>query len=289
MEQTILRWHPSAHIEHCKLIWVSVPNNSEGSSPAPHQAKPRPKKIKLFDRDDDDDAPAIKQERVIIQHNARFHLMMKQQKAIEKAAGYDRVLAYIALFGDIVDPEECFRARVHACTLSLTHHVRQREATYKKLNQARRDTMDAESAAYRERLLASAPPLRKIKLIPSQGKREVREHALTEDDLYKTLVRPDLIRYPHIPHVCHICLNAKSHPVVMKCGHSACYVCLRLSLETNRGCPECGEAVTCKPAPHHPEAAEIERDHGEWDASDVKYAWDGLVFPCKHAAEYRLD
>ncbi|KAF8130505.1 hypothetical protein K438DRAFT_1999297 [Mycena galopus ATCC 62051] len=321
-QQTTLYWHKYAHVERCQLRFKRPPPaDGEVVEHAAPPAARKPKiKLKIFDRkprprvvfdafrdlatdSDDDDEPEVKQETHSIrgppsaiigrlkghtraQDEARHRLMSTQRRVIEAAAGYHYVLRYIALFFDITNAEECHRARLRACKTRLAHEARKREAGYKRWAQARYDRINADSAAERARRLALAPPLAKIRLIPSQGKRDPREQPLTKDALYQTAVRPEFIQHPRIEHTCHLCLNAKSHPVLMPCGHSACYVCLRLSLEMEWACPQCKLNITRRPVTHDAEAAEILAEHGDWDRSSVGYGWDGLVFPRKHTALY---
>ncbi|KAJ7791908.1 hypothetical protein B0H14DRAFT_3499961 [Mycena olivaceomarginata] len=116
-------------------------------------------------------------------------------------------------------------------------------------------------------------------LLQLQGERAVRSKPLTEDELYLDEARPDEVCYPPIMNTCGICLNVKSHPVRLSCGHSTCYVCVRILLETQWGCPQCSKNITRKPEPDFEEAAAIERKCGAWDMSRVEYNWDGLRFP----------
>ncbi len=60
------------------------------------------------------------------------------------------------------------------------------------------------------------------------------------------------------------------------------YVCIRVSLEKDWSCPECGKVLTSRPVPHDVEGAAILRAHPGWDESRVVGSWDGLVFPRAH-------
>ncbi|KAJ7821476.1 hypothetical protein B0H14DRAFT_3471539 [Mycena olivaceomarginata] len=143
----------------------------------------------------------------------------------------------------------------------------------------RRERKDTESCACREEMMRTCPCPRGIRIVHRHGKREVREHPLEEDDLYLDDARPDDVWWPQLAHTCHACLNAKSYPVKLVCGHSACFVCMRLLFETQWECPQCGENVTHQPVAHVEEAAAIERDFPGWDKSKVAYGWQGLSFP----------
>ncbi|XP_040195200.1 E3 ubiquitin-protein ligase TRIM39-like [Rana temporaria] len=53
---------------------------------------------------------------------------------------------------------------------------------------------------------------------------------------------------------CSICLNIYSHPVMLKCGHNFCRVCVELLLDTQEksgvfSCPECREEFSKRPVP----------------------------------------
>ncbi|KAJ7940114.1 hypothetical protein B0H13DRAFT_2300188 [Mycena leptocephala] len=122
-----------------------------------------------------------------------------------------------------------------------------------------------------------SPSTRLLPII--RGYRAPRDNVLTEDDLYLDDARPTNVVLPLLRHPCTICLNAKSHPVKLVCEHSTCYVCIRVSLETQWACPECGSDITRKPVPHGVEEAEIGVANVGWDNSRVNYDWQGLVFP----------
>ncbi|KAJ7707081.1 hypothetical protein B0H16DRAFT_1746641 [Mycena metata] len=80
---------------------------------------------------------------------------------------------------------------------------------------------------------------------------------IAHNDLYLDFARPpsnpEIKVKPH--HTCTICQGLKSHPVTVKCGHSYCYVCIRLWLEKKWSCPECMATITCRPFRHYPEEA----------------------------------
>jgi hypothetical protein len=65
----------------------------------------------------------------------------------------------------------------------------------------------------------------------------------------------------------------------LSCGHSACFVCVRLLLETQWGCDECGQVVTRRPQLDVEEVATIERAYPGWDQSKIAFGWEGLSFP----------
>ncbi|KAJ7440833.1 hypothetical protein B0H11DRAFT_2252652 [Mycena galericulata] len=144
----------------------------------------------------------------------------------------------------------------------------------------------------RERIQAAAAPsaprvTRGVRIRPratgptirETGQRAEREEALTEADLYLGDARPPPGE-PKPYHRCTICTGVKSHPVSFMCGHSNCYVCIRLWLELKWTCPECVAIIKSAPFRHYGEEASIANDYPEWDdQSKVAYNWDGLVFP----------
>ncbi|KAJ7152742.1 hypothetical protein C8R43DRAFT_1127192 [Mycena crocata] len=81
-------------------------------------------------------------------------------------------------------------------------------------------------------------------------------------------------------HKCGICHMVRSHPVTYACGHSHCYVCIRLWLERQWTCPECVTPMYRAPFRVFFEEATLAEAYPEWkDRSVVKYSWDGLRFP----------
>ncbi|KAJ7029964.1 hypothetical protein C8F04DRAFT_1264317 [Mycena alexandri] len=110
------------------------------------------------------------------------------------------------------------------------------------------------------------------------------DNDLTEGQLWLGDARPPGIKNPQVHHICAICNCLKSHPVSVPCGHSYCYVCLRLWLEKSWCCPQCGAFVTAPPFRHCGEESSIRVEHPLWnDESGVDYSWDGLVFTRKRA------
>ncbi|KAF7344273.1 RING-type domain-containing protein [Mycena venus] len=84
---------------------------------------------------------------------------------------------------------------------------------------------------------------------------------------------------PH--HKCSICHCVKTHPVSTQCGHTHCFVCIRVWLQTSWKCPDCNTVMHSAPSRNY--------DLEEWlrisypeiaaDESRVTYSWSGLVFP----------
>ncbi|KAJ6528207.1 hypothetical protein B0H19DRAFT_1083727 [Mycena capillaripes] len=113
------------------------------------------------------------------------------------------------------------------------------------------------------------------------GKRDKRDVPLEEADLYVGHPRPPF-RNPLAGHKCRVCGCIKSHPVVNKCGHSYCYVCIRLRLEEHWTCPhvDCNRILHGPPAIDVGEEDSVKADYPDWvDESQVSYTWDGLRFP----------
>ncbi|KAJ7704267.1 hypothetical protein B0H14DRAFT_3526694 [Mycena olivaceomarginata] len=103
---------------------------------------------------------------------------------------------------------------------------------------------------------------------------------LTEAALYNDNARPPVLAVPKPHHVCSICWAAKSHPVSYLCGHSHCYVCIRLWLEKQWTCPDCSHEMSIAPFRHYGEENSIEYDYPFWkDNSRVSYSFHGLIFP----------
>lgn len=95
-------------------------------------------------------------------------------------------------------------------------------------------------------------------------------------DLHGFEVAPRLVRVFHP--LSFVAIVAK-HPYRYICGHGHCYVCIRLWLEHDWGCPECRTTMTVPPFRVFAEDKIIARMHGAWDLSTVDYSWEGLEFP----------
>ncbi|KAJ7807757.1 hypothetical protein B0H14DRAFT_3482944 [Mycena olivaceomarginata] len=79
---------------------------------------------------------------------------------------------------------------------------------------------------------------------------------------------------------CSLCSNMKAHPVSYLCGHSHCYACIRIWLETEWSCPVCNEIMTRPPHRQFSEEDAIADMFPQWACStQVEYSWDGLTFP----------
>ncbi|KAJ7117335.1 hypothetical protein C8R43DRAFT_1137632 [Mycena crocata] len=122
------------------------------------------------------------------------------------------------------------------------------------------------------------------------GWRMPREQALTHEDLWVDGVGPSDQLPLQEHHKCGICRFAKSHPVTILCGHSYCYVCIRLWLEHKWTCPECVTQMWMAPFRQFAEEASLRAAYPNWhDASKVLYKWDNLIFPRKPRVVYEQD
>ncbi|KAJ7021080.1 hypothetical protein C8F04DRAFT_1274149 [Mycena alexandri] len=115
-----------------------------------------------------------------------------------------------------------------------------------------------------------------------RGSRKIRDLPLKEEDLYVGPERPPPLKTDRAHQTCSLCLQVKSHPVAYMCGHSHCYVCIRLHLENNWLCPirDCRILMRRAPHRHHAEEGGIALDFpARNDRSVVTYDWEGLTFP----------
>lgn len=66
------------------------------------------------------------------------------------------------------------------------------------------------------------------------------------------------------------------------CGHSHCYVCIRLWLERKWSCPDCVTPMYSAPFRHYAEEGALASAFPNWnDMSVVDYAFTDLVFPVR--------
>ncbi|KAJ6492733.1 hypothetical protein C8R47DRAFT_1214048 [Mycena vitilis] len=115
---------------------------------------------------------------------------------------------------------------------------------------------------------------------PQDGFRELRISPLTKEDLYLHACLPAFQPSPHDYQICSLCKNTKAHPVSYPCGHSHCYACIRIHLETRWECPRCQAVIRAPPHRHEAEEESIANAFPRWAAStSVAHVWDGLVFP----------
>ncbi|KAJ7097103.1 hypothetical protein B0H15DRAFT_945776 [Mycena belliarum] len=141
-----------------------------------------------------------------------------------------------------------------------------------------------------ERLIYNPPPrlrvpgethVRPARSRPPRGRgaREIRERPLEREDLWVDGVGPTSLLPSKPFHKCTLCEGVKSHPVSYLCGHSHCYVCIRLRLEHHWNCPDCSSEMYHAPFRQYAEEAALEDEYPGWDESTVAYSWSGLVFP----------
>ncbi|KAJ7886971.1 hypothetical protein B0H13DRAFT_2342607 [Mycena leptocephala] len=116
-------------------------------------------------------------------------------------------------------------------------------------------------------------------LIARHGSRIHRVHPLTRTDLWIGGTIPDKLVATKAFHKCSICNAVKSHPVSYRCGHSHCYVCIRLWLEDDWCCPICDATMYSAPFRHLFEEAALASAYPEQNDGSVDYSWSGLTFP----------
>ncbi|KAJ6493508.1 hypothetical protein C8R47DRAFT_1213796 [Mycena vitilis] len=112
------------------------------------------------------------------------------------------------------------------------------------------------------------------------GWRRPRPTPLLPSDLYTTEARPPLVTPSKEEFKCVLCDQIKSNPVRSKCGHTHCYVCIRIHVETSWNCPSCDVIMTRAPKRDTDDELWIQLNHTSWiDQSRVLGTWDGLLFP----------
>ncbi|KAJ7121218.1 hypothetical protein C8R46DRAFT_1238485 [Mycena filopes] len=120
------------------------------------------------------------------------------------------------------------------------------------------------------------PPLVQV----TAGHRTPRTSPLTRAELYVGGVLPAHLTTTRPSQRCSICCGVKAHPVSYACGHSHCYACIRLHLETSWRCPLCPAILQAPPHRHWSEEQAILEDHPDFvRATQATYSWDGLFFP----------
>ncbi|KAJ7201117.1 hypothetical protein GGX14DRAFT_571689 [Mycena pura] len=129
-------------------------------------------------------------------------------------------------------------------------------------------------------------PLAPLRIRYTRGRRDLPGgwEDLREEDLYLTDALPPLLALTYLPieDTCTLCLGLKSHPVRYACGHSHCYVCIRIWLNRDWCCPECKTMMYRAPTRATEMEADIAATYSAWkDESEVDYSWDGLRFPAR--------
>ncbi|KAJ7248187.1 hypothetical protein B0H12DRAFT_1235095 [Mycena haematopus] len=126
--------------------------------------------------------------------------------------------------------------------------------------------------------------------VAGAGYRVPRRVPLTAAALYVDEARPPILAIPKPHHVCSICFELKSHPVSYVCGHSHCFVCIRVWLEKDWKCPDCGQEMHMAPFRHYGEEQSIADDYPFLtDDSRVALSFAGLSFPSPPAPVIILD
>ncbi|KAJ7779036.1 hypothetical protein B0H16DRAFT_1448572 [Mycena metata] len=126
--------------------------------------------------------------------------------------------------------------------------------------------------------IATTRIVKRAPVVALPGIRELREEALTVEDLWRPGNPPPTVKCNE-EDCCGICLQLRSHPVFYPCGHGHCYVCARIWFEQQWTCPECENVVTQPPFRIDAVDDLMRRIYGDWDASVVSYEWSGLTFP----------
>ncbi|KAJ7470055.1 hypothetical protein B0H11DRAFT_2237971 [Mycena galericulata] len=166
----------------------------------------------------------------------------------------------------------------------------ERESTRVRARIARQDAREREAGrqAVAARIAARTNPgpgrtrlvRRRDPAVDDVGEREERDLPLRRESLWLTGGRPAEIPGCKPHHLCGICYGPKSHPVSYTCGHSHCYVCIRVWLQQSWACPVCKTVMRIPPFRHFGEEDSMAADYPDWvDESRVDYSWDGLRFP----------
>ncbi|KAJ7821914.1 hypothetical protein B0H14DRAFT_3471094 [Mycena olivaceomarginata] len=163
----------------------------------------------------------------------RYAIINEQRAFLEEQGGHSRMVGQIAMLWEIEAYPAWREAREQAEKSEEEKAVERRRL--------RRELKDAEE---RVRFLEARPVrVQPPSIVRRPGLRIKRETPLSEADLYLDDTRPRSISAPPILLTCTLCFNLKSHPVSYKCGHSHCYVCIRLWLETSWECPTCHKII----------------------------------------------
>ncbi|KAJ6490869.1 hypothetical protein C8R45DRAFT_1096416 [Mycena sanguinolenta] len=116
--------------------------------------------------------------------------------------------------------------------------------------------------------------------LAKEGRRWLRDRPLTHDDLYLDAERPAGNVEPKDYHLCAICKAMLLHPVSTHCGHTFCFVCIRMWLEKEWTCPECVTTLVSVPCRHWGTGQALASEYPtRVDNSRVKMSWIGLDFP----------
>ncbi|KAJ7471734.1 hypothetical protein FB451DRAFT_1399051 [Mycena latifolia] len=120
--------------------------------------------------------------------------------------------------------------------------------------------------------------------IAETGRCDEREDPLTKEDLWETAARPPPLSGLGVKeyHKCGICFAVKSHPVSYECGHSDCYVCIRVLLEHQWTCPQpdCQKVMNRPLTQQFAEEASISHDYPQWPVARLTSAAIPGASPC---------
>ncbi|KAJ7164586.1 hypothetical protein C8R43DRAFT_1122463 [Mycena crocata] len=161
-----------------------------------------------------------------------------------------------------------------------------RNLTYSTMNPAQRDrarrllgrSSVSEPAPSATRIRTAAERARRARI--RNGFREPQLRPLTRKNLYVGGILPPPLSTERLHQKCSLCSNVKCHPVSYLCGHSHCYVCVRIWLETSWDCPSCETLMRRAPHRHTGEEDGLKADYPDWgNTSQVLYSFDGLTFP----------
>ncbi|KAJ7805683.1 hypothetical protein B0H14DRAFT_2879126, partial [Mycena olivaceomarginata] len=110
--------------------------------------------------------------------------------------------------------------------------------------------------AGRATLLSTDEPLRsKINIRPRPGPighhdgwRRSNARGVPESQLLHSGPRPPSLTAKEPHHQCTICHCVKTHPVSYKCGHTHCFICIRVWLQISWKCPDCNQVMHGPPS-----------------------------------------
>ncbi|KAJ7324003.1 hypothetical protein DFH08DRAFT_969008 [Mycena albidolilacea] len=114
------------------------------------------------------------------------------------------------------------------------------------------------------------------------GGRVGQDPPINSENLWLTQARPPTRVPIHPHHICGICQEVPTHPVSYACGHTHCYVCIRVSLEKSWRCPDCRATMHEEPFRHWFMEAELAASYPGWgQTTSISYSFRGLMFPAR--------
>ncbi|KAJ7800263.1 hypothetical protein B0H14DRAFT_2616386 [Mycena olivaceomarginata] len=207
----------------------------------------------------------------MVERLAHHRLIVRQRADLERDAGIDRMIAQIALLLEITDWGEWQATReAHlVCEAEVEAARHQRRRDQKRL---------AIERDWRNAFACGAF----LAFVSSTDEDNAHRAKSPSSKMTSISTRHALHSSPSSPDYTSSATSATiSNPTPSRidAGHSNCYVCIRISLETTWECPTCEERISARPVPNDDEQRAIDCDYPNWDQSRVNYAWDGLVFP----------